>query len=125
MAALQAIDGLDPKEYGTDPIYYLCPEYSADNAYDDQDAQWVNSWYVRTDWELAGLLTDFSFRHHPGDYAQPNRRTIGWIRVVFLATPVCAPLLCWALFTGPTDLESIGGESGVIHAAGSVLQTEL
>ena len=97
--ATRAIQDLGP-EYGTDPIYYLVSEYSALNAVGPTYREWMQSWYVREADPLAGLLTDFKFRHSPGSYPQPNAyRRIALMKRVFLCIPVVSVLTCWALFT--------------------------
>ena len=75
------------------------PSYESSNATDD----WMHSWYIREDQQLAGLLTDFHFRHEPGKYETPNSRTIRVLRLLFFCTPAVTMLLCWALFTESTD----------------------
>ena len=91
----QRILGLDEEVYGSEPIYYLVSDYSEENA----AAQWVDSWYVREEEQLAGLVTDFRFRHTPGAYPRPNEALIRGLRVFFFVAPVGAMVLCWALFT--------------------------
>ena len=70
--ATKRIEGLDPNEYGTDPIYYLVSEYSANNATEDYD----QSWYIKDEDMYAGLLTDFHFRHRPSDYPRPWQKVV-------------------------------------------------
>lgn len=95
--AAKAISGLDPQEYGTDPIYYIVHEYSESNV--DADGEWANSWYVKEEDKFAGLLTDFTFRHSPEDYKRPNRVNIIILRIFFFIAPVAATTGCWFFFT--------------------------
>jgi len=90
-----AISGLDPAEYGDEPIYYIVTEYDPNNATVD----WEGSWYIREDESVAGLLTDFKFRHDPGSYATPNAKLIRWLRYVFFCVPPAVMALCYYLFT--------------------------
>eukprot|EP00516_Mucochytrium_quahogii_P013684 CAMPEP_0203802416 /NCGR_PEP_ID=MMETSP0100_2-20121128/12069_1 /ASSEMBLY_ACC=CAM_ASM_000210 /TAXON_ID=96639 /ORGANISM=" , Strain NY0313808BC1" /LENGTH=770 /DNA_ID=CAMNT_0050709625 /DNA_START=95 /DNA_END=2407 /DNA_ORIENTATION=+ len=94
-----AIAGLDPNEYGTDPIYYLVSEYDPANAYDDPETQWVNSWYVREDWDLLGALSDFHFKHSPDEYSRPWTAKVPLFRVVYFATPLIATLFGFFVLT--------------------------
>lgn len=91
----KAIEGLD-ESYGSDPIYYLVTEYSEENV--DEDGDWAGSWYIKQDQQFAGLLTDFSFRHTPGSYPQPNAAFIELLRYIFLAAPFISTLSCWIAF---------------------------
>ena len=96
-----AIAGLDPNEYGTDPINYLVGEYDETQAYDDPKL-WHRSWYIRREWKLAGLLTDYTVRHNPADYDRPWHRHIVWLRRFFFLCPLVAPAACFFVFT-PTQ----------------------
>jgi hypothetical protein len=91
----QRILGLDEEVYGDEPIYYLVTSYSDDNA----GEHWADSWYVREDQPLAGLLTDFRFRHNPGDYPRRNEWLIRALRALYLAVPFLSVGTCWALYT--------------------------
>lgn len=93
----KSISGLDPKEYGVDPIYYIVTEYSESNV--DPDGVWANSWYVKEGDGSAGLLTDFMFRHCPEDYRRPNTIVIILLRISFFMAPVAATGGCWFFFT--------------------------
>lgn len=84
---------LDPAMYGTEPIYYLVAEYDEDNSYGPE--RWAESWYVRQEDKVAGLLNDFHFRHAPGVYPRPNRRLTAVLRVIFVCVPVVAVAACW------------------------------
>ena len=84
---------------GTEPIYYLVSEYSELNAYGPTFAEWLKSWYVRDQDRLAGLLTDFKFRHTPFSYPQPNLARIKHMKEAFLFIPPLSVVFCWALFT--------------------------
>ena len=79
-----AIPNLDPEEYGEEPIYYIVTEYSPDNATPDD---YLCSWYILDSQQVAGLITDFHFRHEPGTYPQPNQRTIAVLHFLFFLTP--------------------------------------
>ena len=81
------VAGLDPATYGEDPIFYLVAEYDEANAS-------TGSWYVRQEDKVAGLLTDFHFRHAPGTYPQPNRRLAAVLRGGFFCVPVVALAAC-------------------------------
>ena len=111
----------------SEPIYYLVAEYDEANSFGAQQwAQWAASWYISTrtggerrrcvccvaaddagsiraraeqDDKVAGLLTDFCFRHEPDSYARPNRRLARGLRVGFFCMPPAALAVCWALFT--------------------------
>ena len=89
------ISGLDPDEYGTEPIYYLVGEYNEANASSPEEGS--QSWYVRQEDQLAGLLTDFHFRHQPSAYPRPNQRLVALMRLVFFCVPPVALALCVAL----------------------------
>ena len=93
--------GLDQSVYGTEPIYYLVVDYSEENA----TPRWEDSWYIRKDQMLSGLLTDFRFRHLSGAYPTPNEINIERLRVAFFCTPALTMLLCWALFTRQLELD--------------------
>ena len=97
--ATTPISGLDPEEYGTEPIYYLVSEYDESNA--SPPAQWTQSWYVRQEDQLSGLLTDFHFRHDPNAYPRPNQRLVAMMRLVFFAVPPAALGLCVVLNSSP------------------------
>ena len=92
------IEGLGP-EYGSAPIYYLVGEYDEANAYGPSYDEWVNSWYVRQQDRLAGLLTDFHFRHTPEDYPRPWCPRIKALKRSFAALPLASVLLTWAFCT--------------------------
>jgi len=92
----RSIEGLD-ESYGPDPIYYLVVEYSDRNV--NEEGAWCDGWYIKQDDQVAGLLTDFNFRHCPEDYDTPSAVLIRWMRFIFFATPVVATLLCWGLFS--------------------------
>jgi len=96
----EAVNGLDTEVYGSEPIYYLVAEYDEANSFGAQQwAQWAASWYIKQDDKVAGLLTDFCFRHEPDSYARPNRRLARVLRVGFFCVPPAALAVCWALFT--------------------------
>ena len=95
-AALQ-IEGLDREAYGDEPIYFLVSEYDEGNSYGPD--QWMDSWYIRQDDQLAGMLTDFHFRHAPGEYPRPGERLVVWMRRAFFAVPFASVALCWGLLT--------------------------
>ena len=92
------IEGLGP-EYGSAPIYYLVGEYDEANSYGPSYDEWVNSWYVRQQDRLAGLLTDFHFRHTPEDYPRPWCPRIKALKRSFAALPLTSVLLTWAFCT--------------------------
>ena len=92
------IEGLGP-EYGSAPIYYLVGEYDEANSYGPSYDEWVNSWYVRQQDRLAGLLTDFHFRHTPEDYPRPWSPRIKALKRSFAALPLASVLLTWAFCT--------------------------
>ena len=101
-------------------------DYSEENA----AAQWADSWYVREEEQLAGLVTDFRFRHTPGAYPRPNEALIRGLRVFFFVAPVSAMALCWALFTRqnasplvPAWVASFDLEALVDHIAQLVRQS--
>ena len=88
-----AIAGLDPDAYGEEPIYYLVSEYDESNSYGP--LEWSKSWYVRQGDPLAGLLTDFHFRHDPEAYPRPSKRLIALMRLVFFCVPPTALAVCY------------------------------
>ena len=89
------IRDLDPLQYGSEPIYYLVAEYDEANAYGGD--RWLESWYIRQEERVAGLLTDFHFRHTPGAYPTPHRRIVRVLRLVFFCVPLAALAGCRAL----------------------------
>ena len=74
-------------------------EYDESNA--SPPAQWTQSWYVRQEDQLSGLLTDFHFRHDPNAYPRPNQRLVAMMRLVFFAVPPAALGLCVVLNSSP------------------------
>lgn len=83
-----AIAGLDPLMYGSEPIYYLVDEYDEENSYGID--RWLDSWYVKKEDSVAGLLTDFEYRHSPDKYPHPHNWLIGWLRAFFFLVPLLA-----------------------------------
>ena len=95
--ATTPIAGLDADVYGDAPIYFLVSEYDEANSFGAD--RWAESWYIRQDEQVAGLLTDFKFRHSPCEYPQPNAPLVRWLRRVFLlVVPAGSVLACWVLF---------------------------
>jgi acetyl esterase/lipase len=92
------IRGLDPEEYGTDPIYYLVGEYASENAYDDEK-QWVHSWYIKESWQFAGLISDFHVRHDPNAYEKIWSPRIWILKAVFWGSLFAGPIGCWLLWS--------------------------
>ena len=70
-------------------------EYDEANAYGGD--RWLESWYIRQEERVAGLLTDFHFRHTPGAYPTPHRRIVRVLRLVFFCVPLAALAGCRAL----------------------------
>ena len=95
--ASTAIADLNPDDYGDEPIYYLVEEYDEANCATRDD--FSDSWYVKQEDKVAGLLTDFTIRHDPEVYKRPNCRLAGWLRVLFLLVPIAAPAACWVYLT--------------------------
>ena len=97
--ATKRIEGLDPNEYGTDPIYYLVDEYDEGNASGaESKSQWDGSWYIKQEDKVAGLLTDFHFRHSPEAYSRPNDALIRRLRLLFVAAPGLSLTCCFFCF---------------------------
>ena len=93
------VHGLDPEEYGTDPIYYLVDEYDEGNASGaESKSQWDGSWYIKQEDKVAGLLTDFHFRHSPEAYSRPNDALIRRLRLLFVAAPGLSLTCCFFCF---------------------------
>lgn len=93
------IEGLDPKDYGTEPIYYIVTEYAESNSSE-------TGWYVVESDQRSGLLTDFRYRHQPGRYPQPHKETTGLLRALYFAVPPIALVGCFIAThkTMPTDI---------------------
>ena len=77
--------------------------YQASNAYYDEagKCRWSWSWYIPEGEQLAGLLSDFKFRHHPGDYPRPNRGLVRWLQGLFFVLPIVATAVCYVVYTAP------------------------
>ena len=93
-----AVDGLDSEVYGTDPIFYLVSEYDEGNSYGSASReQWALSWYIKAEDKVAGLITDFHFRHSPETYPRPNAPLIRGLQLAFFTAPVASLALCCAI----------------------------
>ena len=58
--------------------------------------RWHRRRYVEERARLAGLLTDFRFRHTPSDYSHPNAPLIVWFRRLFMSVPIVASYASYA-----------------------------
>ena len=59
----------------------------------------MQSWYVRERDPLAGLLTDFRFRHTPEDYPRPSQPCIAALKRIFVFVPLISVVTAWSWFT--------------------------
>merc|ERR1712207_66733 len=53
---------------------YLYPEYRTDNCINPDGTYTDEGWYILTEEEKTGLLTDYKVRHNPEKYDHPSQR---------------------------------------------------
>jgi hypothetical protein len=88
----ERIRGLDPAEYGDEPILYLCPEHDPSQARCDENP---SSWYVPSDAQLSGLVSDFQFRHAPQAYTSRARLLVLPCQLLLFTGPPTIAVVVW------------------------------
>ena len=83
---------MNTEYYGTEPIMYLYPEYSAEN-YDPV------GWYLLQHHKRPGMISDYTFRHDPSKYKRTSISVVWVFKVFFWLIPITCVAYCHTYVT--------------------------